>query len=146
MQGKDDAHKYDDIIDLPHHISPTRPRMSVRDRAAQFAPFAALTGHDAVIAETARLTDACTELDESEKSILNEKLQMILEHIDDAPEVTITYFVPDARKSGGAYVSLTGQVKKIDEYEHQVIMTDGAAIAIDSIYAIESRLFNIGIY
>lgn len=142
MQGKDDAHKYDDIIDLPHHVSSTRPRMSVSDRAAQFAPFAALTGHDAVIEETARLTDKCAELDESEKSMLNEKLQMILEHIDDAPEVSVIYFVPDARKSGGAYVSITGQVKKIDEYEHQVIMTDGATIAIDSIYAIEGELFN----
>lgn len=142
MFSKEDAHKYDDIINLPHHVSSTRPRMAVSDRAAQFAPFAALVGHDEVIEETARLTDERALLDESEKSMLNAKLQMILERIDDVPQISITYFVPDTRKSGGAYRTVTGQVKTIDEYEHQVVMTDGTMIDIELIYAIEGALFN----
>lgn len=127
---------YEDIIDLSHHVSPTRNKMSMIDRAAQFSPFAALTGHDAAIKETARLTEQKTELDENEKTILNEKLQMIAEKIKEHPEVTITYFQPDCRKTGGKYVEVTGFVKKIDEYERCVRMQDGKKISIDEIYEI----------
>lgn len=127
---------YEDIIDLSHHVSPTRNKMSMIDRAAQFSPFAALTGHDAAIKETARLTEQKTELDENEKTILNEKLQMIAEKIKEHPEVTLTYFQPDCRKTGGKYVEVTGFVKKIDEYERCVRMQDGKKISIDEIYEI----------
>ena len=129
--------KYDEIINLPHHVSKTRPQMPMSDRAAQFSPFAALTGHDAAIAETARLTDEMVQLDPNAVEILNDKLCRISESTDTEPTVTITYFVPDEKKSGGAYVSRTGTVKKIDEYEHKVIFTDRTSVAIDSIRDIE---------
>ena len=111
------------------------------NRAAQFSPFAALTGYDAAVKETARLTDKKIALDEYAKSMLNEKLQMIAEHIDDLPEVTFTYFVPDKKKSGGAYVGVTGMVKEIDEFEQIVVLGDGTKIPILEIYEIESGLF-----
>ena len=133
--------KYADIIDLPHHTSRTRPRMSVSARAAQFSPFAALTGYGAAVDETARLTDDMIVLDENAKAMLDGKLQMIAEHIGDHPEVTITYFEPDKRKTGGAYVSVTGQVKEIDEYERVVKLCNGGMIPIGQIYAIVSALF-----
>lgn len=117
-----DTHRYDDIINLPHPTSANHPRMSLYDRAAQFSPFAALTGHDAAIKETARLTEQKIELSEDTISRLNEKLQIVADHLE--TEVTITYFVPDERKSGGAYVSYTGIVRRIDDYEHTLIMTD----------------------
>lgn len=130
------THKYDDIINLPHHVSPKRSRMSNYDRAAQFSPFAALTGYDGVIQETARLTDAQVELDEGGKALLNEKLQLILENIDAEPKVTLTYFQPDERKLGGAYMTITGRVKKLDSYSQSVLLTDGNVIPIERIYAI----------
>lgn len=129
--------KYDDIIDLPHHVSKTRPQMPLKDRAAQFAPFAALTGFGAAIAETGRLTDERIELDEYEKAVLNDQLNVILERIKDRPVVTLTFFQPDKKKAGGAYVTVTEAVKKIDEYEHLVIMTDGRKIPIDDIVEID---------
>ena len=109
--------KYDDIINLPNPTPTCKPRMSALDRAAQFAPFAALTGYEAVVAEAARLTDARLELSEDMKTILNEKMQMIVDNLDNEPFVTITYFVPDKRKAGGAYVDVSGIVKEIDGYE-----------------------------
>ena len=127
---------YDDIIDLPHHVSETHPHMSLHDRAAQFSPFAALTGHGAAIEETARLTDEFAELDESRKEAINEKLMFISESAESAHEVTVVFFVPDGRKFGGEYVSVTGNVKKIDSYKHDVIMTDGRIIPIENIYDI----------
>lgn len=133
--------KYADIICLPHHTSPTRPRMSVSARAAQFAPFAALTGYGAAVDETARLTDDRIVLDENAKALLDCKLQIIAEHLEDHPEVTITYFEPDKKKSGGAYRSVTGQVKEIDEYERIVRLCDGMKIPIEQIYGIVSELF-----
>ena len=133
--------KYVDIIGLPHHTSPTRPRMSVSARAAQFAPFAALTGYGAAVDETARLTDDMIVLDENAKAMLDGKLQIIAEHIGGHPEVTITYFEPDKKKSGGAYRSVTGQVKEIDEYERIVRLCDGMKIPIEQIYGIVSELF-----
>lgn len=140
-----DTHRYDDIINLPHPTSANHPRMSLYDRAAQFSPFAALTGHDAAIKETARLTEQKIELSEDTISQLNEKLQIVADHLE--TEVTITYFVPDERKSGGAYVSYTGIVRRIDDYEHTLIMTDKTVIPIEQISEIESELFGeMGIY
>lgn len=133
--------KYVDIIGLPHHTSPTRPRMSVSARAAQFAPFAALTGYGAAVDETARLTDDMIVLDENAKAMLDGKLQIIAEHIAEHPEITVTYFEPDQKKSGGAYRSVTGQVKEIDEYERVIKLCDGVKIPIRQIYAIVSALF-----
>ena len=132
---------YEDIVDLPHHISKKHPQPTMADRAARFAPFAAITGYEEMVLEEARVTDDRIEMDESSKAALNEKLNMILEFIDEQPEVSITYFEPDMRKAGGAYVTVTGTVKRIDEYEHLVIMTDGKKINIDEIYNLQSELF-----
>lgn len=133
--------KYDDIINLPHHVSSRRAPMTMIDRAAQFSPFAALTGYDAAIQETGRLTEGYIHLDESSKESLNERLQLIQESLDAHPEITVTYFQPDERKTGGAYVSVTGKVKKIDEYNQGIIMTDGTEIHFDYIYSITGELF-----
>ena len=132
---------YEDIVDLPHHVSKKHPQPTMADRAARFAPFAAITGYEEMVLEEARITDDRIELDENSKAALNEKLNMILEFIDEQPEVSITCFEPDKRKVGGAYVTITGTVKRIDEYEHLVIMTDGKKIRIDDIFGLESDLF-----
>lgn len=137
--------KYDDIINLPHHTSATHPRMAMIDRAAQFSPFAALTGHGAALDETARLTDAFIELDECEKAVINEKLQMISDFISEAPEISVIYFEPDSKKSGGAYVTVTGTVKKIDSYGHQIIMTDGKHISVEQIYELQVGAFDYAV-
>ena len=100
--------KYDDIINLPHHVSQTRPQMSMIDRAAQFSPFAALTGYDAAIKETGRLTDTKLEIGDEERDVLDRKQQYLQKIVADRPEITITYFVPDEKKAGGSYTSLTG--------------------------------------
>ena len=132
---------YEDIVNLPPHISKKHPQPSMLDRAARFAPFAAITGYEEMVLEEARVTEERIDLDEGALALLNEKLNMIQEFLDEEPEVTIIYFEPDKKKSGGAYVSVTGTVKRIDEYEHFVLMTDGKKIYIDSIYDIESDLF-----
>ena len=132
---------YEDIVDLPHHVSRKHPQPTMADRAARFAPFAAITGYEEMVLEEARVTDDRIEMDESSKAALNEKLNMILEFLDEQPEVSITYFEPDKRKAGGAYITVTGTVKRIDEYEHLVIMTDGKKINIDEIYNLQSELF-----
>ena len=124
---------YDDILDLPHPTSKKHPRMSIAARAAQFAPFAALTGYGDAIKETARLTDQQLELDENEKALLNEKLLLLYQHLKEHPLVTITFFVPDTKKAGGSYQTITGSVKKLQGYERRLIMTDGTIIPIDSI-------------
>lgn len=135
-----ETHEYDDIIHLPHHTSASHPRMPILDRAAQFSPFAALTGYEDAIEETRRLTDAWVELDENVTSVINGKLQIIAEQIamKKHPDVTITYFVPDANKdkNGGAYRSATGVVKKVDEIGHALILENGTTIAIDRIVEI----------
>lgn len=136
------SHKYDDIINLPHHVSKKHPQMSLHDRAAQFSPFAALTGHKAAINETARLTDEKQILSEDVIAKLNEQLNLIKENINTNPIVTITYFVPDDKKSGGAYISNTGVVKKIDEYNHTVVLTDKTVIPIEQISDIQSDIFS----
>lgn len=133
--------EYDDIIYLPHHVSTTRSRMAVIDRAAQFSPFAALTGHNAAIKETARLTEERVELDEYMKEALNDKLQIITDQLKESPEVEITYFQPDEKKNGGVYVTAINTVKKIDIYERIVIMTDGTEIPIDEIINIAGKIF-----
>ena len=132
---------YEDIVNLPPHISKKHPQPSMMDRAARFAPFAAITGYEEMVLEEARVTEERIDLDEGALALLNEKLNMIQEFLDEEPEVTITYFEPDKKKSGGAYISITGIVKRIDEYEHLVIMKDGARIFIDSIYDLQSELF-----
>lgn len=131
------THKYDDIIHLPHYISQKRTRMPNYDRAAQFSPFAALTGYDGVIRETARLTEGEIELDEGGMALLNEKLLTILERIDEKPPVTLKCFQPDIYKDGGSYVYITGRVKRIDDCAHALLLTDGRSIPMDRIYAIE---------
>ena len=132
---------YEDIVNLPPHISKKHPQPSMMDRAARFAPFAAITGYEEMVLEEARVTEERIDLDEGALALLNEKLNMIQEFLDEEPEVTITYFEPDKKKSGGAYVSITGTVKRIDEYEHLVILIDGKKIRIEEIYALESDLF-----
>ncbi len=127
---------YDDIINLPHPSSAKHPRMPMSDRAAQFSPFAALTGHGAAIEETARITDRRIELTEEEKTVLDEKLRLLLET---GGEGMITYFLPDERKDGGAYVAKLGTIKKIDPLEGRVILTDRTAIPIKDILEIEIR-------
>lgn len=133
---------YDDIINLPHHESTKHPRMSALNRAAQFSPFAALTGHEAAISETARLTNTKLELDEDRKEELDECLQMIREHISLEPEVSITYFVPDTQKEGGSYLQVIGVIKRLDDIDHKIVMKNGTVIPINDIYEIESSIFN----
>ena len=134
--------KYNEIIGLPHHVSKNRPQMPMSDRAAQFAPFAALTGYDAAIKETGRLTDERIELDVEALSALDMKYQILMEALDEAPEVTITYFQPDERKAGGKYVSAVGAVKKIDDFERRITMRDGTRIPMDDVLSIDGELFS----
>ena len=134
--------KYDKIMGLPHHVSKTRPQMPMSDRAAQFAPFAALTGYEAAIKETGRLTDERIELDVEALSALDMKYQLLMEALDEAPEVTITYFQPDERKAGGKYVSAVGAVKKIDDFERRITMRDGTRIPTDDVLSIDGELFS----
>ena len=129
--------KYDDIINLPHHVSKTRPRMSLEQRSAQFAPFSALTGYEDEIAETGRLVDGRIDLDEEMKQILDRKLQKITDNIKEQPKATITYFVPDNKKDGGKYVTVTGKIKKIDKYKNVIILVDGTEIPINYVVDIE---------
>lgn len=133
--------EYGDIIDLPHHQSNKRPHMSLHDRAAQFAPFAALRGYDEEIAETARLTDNKIQLSSDDISLLNEMLHIIIDNIKSKPEVSITYFVPDKKKDGGAYVTKKGNVRRIDEVERMIYFSDDKKISIDDICKIDGELW-----
>ena len=134
------THRYDDIINLPRPISKKHSPMSNYDRAAQFSPFAALTGYDAVIDETGRLTDAQIELDEGGKALLDEKLQLLREHLEEKPAVTLRIFCPDSRKTGGAYETVFGHVKKIDPVTCCLVLQEGQVIALERIYGIECDL------
>ncbi|MCI5779793.1 MAG: YolD-like family protein [Lentisphaeria bacterium] len=125
--------RYDDIIHLPHHVSQNHPQMPLRDRAAQFAPFAALTGYEAAVGETARLTAERRELDAQEAAELNRRLTDLAARLKDRPEVTVEYFVPDERKAGGAYVSVTGVVRNISIAERLLVMEDGTAIPMEDV-------------
>ena len=133
---------YDDILLLPHHVSEKHPPMSRLDRAAQFSPFAALTGYEAAVEETARLTDQRIELDEGEKAAIDQRLTLVQERLPDPIKVTITYFVPDRKKVGGAYVNVSGTVKKIDDYERTVVLSDGTNIPINDILCIDGEIFD----
>jgi hypothetical protein len=128
---------YDDIIHLPHHVSQNHPQMPLRDRAAQFAPFAALTGYEAAVGETARQTTERRELDAQEVAGLNRRLTDLAARLKDRPKVTIEYFVPDERKAGGAYVSVTGAVRNISISERLLVMENGTAIPMDDIVTVK---------
>ena len=132
---------YEDIINLPHHVSARHPQMPLSARAAQFSPFAALTGHEDAIRETERLTEDFREPDEDEKSLLDNKIRLLQENLSGHPEVEVTYFQPDSKKSGGAYVTVRGRVKKIDVCSCRMVFTDQTAIALDNICSIEGELF-----
>lgn len=134
MNGE--SRRYDDIIHRDHHVSDRRPRMSVGDRAAQFSPFAALTGFEAAISETGRLTDGRIELGEDGKAMLDEKLRRVFEQIQWQPQVQLVHFQPDSRKAGGAYLSCTGRVKRIDQHRRTIFLSDGTAIHFDNLYDI----------
>lgn len=136
-----ESHKYDDIMNLPHHVSASHPQMPLLDRAAQFSPFAALTGHHEAIKETARLTEEWIELDESRKEMLDERLQVIRENLINRPEIIFTYYKADEKKSGGAYLTVKGTVKKINEYEHQILLEDGTVLVVENLFSIEGELF-----
>lgn len=135
------VHRYEDIIDLPHPVSKNHPQMSMENRAAQFAPFAALTGYEDVIAETGRITESRAEINEDRKEILNMKLGIVMGQLDgeneDNPEMEITYYVPDKLKDGGAYQRIRGEVKQIDTFKRVIVMEDGQEIFFDDIYDID---------
>lgn len=137
--GKD-IHEYDDIIDLPHYQSATRSHMSLHDRAAQFSPFAALTGYEAAVSEIARLTEGKIELDEDARAALDEKLQFLQESAGEQ-QVSVTYFQPDIKKQGGAYLTVSGIIKKINSYERVIMLEDGTSISVDDILDIQSDIF-----
>lgn len=135
--------KYDDILHLPHPTSNKHPRMSIRDRAAIFSPFAALSGHGAAIAETARLTDRRVELDEDTRAELDRRQAVLLEHLSEQPEITITWFRPDGRKDGGAYLTVTGRLKKLDEAARTLTLLDGTSIPLEDVAWLESAWFQV---
>lgn len=132
---------YEDIVDLPHHVSPTRPQMSRADRAAQFSSFAALTGHDAAVRETARRTASRIDTAEDQRYELDLKQQLLAQVLPSQPEVTVTYFVPDTRKVGGAYVSVSGRLKRIDSRRRVLLLDNGTEIPMDDVLELESPIF-----
>lgn len=127
---------YEDMLHLPHHVSQKHPQMTMQERAAQFSPFAALTGYGDTLRETARLTDEWNELDENEREELNRRL---LQAVKERLKVNITYYIPDEKKQGGAYVTVTGVVKKIDEYAGTIKMLAGEIIPIENIHGVENH-------
>ena len=129
--------RYDDIINLPHHVSAVRPHMPMQDRAAQFQPFRALTGYEDAVRETARLTEEKPQLTEDEKAILDARLQELADEIAGQPRVTLTYFQPDKKKAGGEYVTVTGKLKKIDDFEGVLILAEGERIFMEDILDIQ---------
>ncbi len=133
---------YDDLLYLPHHTSRKHPRMSRLDRAAQFSPFAALTGYDDAVRETARLTDRRAELDDDELAVLDERLRLVLAWENDPPLVSVTWFQPDGRKAGGAYVTTQGCIRKVDALKRILVMEDGGKIPVDDIVELDSEIFN----
>jgi len=133
--------KYDDIINTPYHGSKRQKKMSNIDRAAQFSPFAALTGHGEAVKETERLTESFVELDENVKAVLDERIQIIKAVLSKCPEVRITYYLPDQRKEGGSYIEIHGVVKKINEFKRILTMEDGTEIPFDHISEIEGEIF-----
>ena len=132
---------YDDIIDLPHPTSRRHPRMPIRDRAAIFSPFAALSGHGAALAETARVTQRRMEPDEDTRAELDRRQAVLLAHLDEQPEITVTWFQPDERKEGGAYLTAAGRMKKLRELERVLVLADGTEIPLEDVVALESGIF-----
>ncbi len=148
MKGKNvfiekETHKYDDIINLPHHVSAKHPQMELLDRAAQFSPFAALTGHEDSIRETARRTEEFLELEEDKKEQLDEKIHVLQENLWKKPEIIVTYFVPDEKKDGGAYVTHRGRIRKIDTYRHRLLFEDGTDVGMQYIFEIDGEMIGI---
>jgi len=130
---------YEDIIKSKRHVSSTRPKMNIKDRAAQFAPFSAVVGHNEAVKETARLTTSRKDLDEMEKAIIDEELRKLDAVIHESPQVEIVYFVPDILKEGGQYKTYIGKVKKIDVYKKMIVMIDGTSIPIIEIISLEIK-------
>jgi hypothetical protein len=135
--------KYEKIIEQQHHVSKRHPQLSKDSYAAQFSPFAALTGYDGIVAETARLTDERVELGETDMEILSAKLQILSDRFKEQPEITITYFKPDERKAGGAYLQKTAQLKRIDDVERLIHFTDGSNLPIDDITDLQGEIFSV---
>lgn len=135
-------HPYEDILNLSRPVSKTHPPMSLLDRAAQFSPFAALTGYDAAVAETARLTERPLELDVDAKAELNEKLLTLRTHLSQSPQITVTYFVPDDRKAGGSYVTVTSTVRKLNSLEKWLLLEDGTRVFFGDMISLEISLFS----
>lgn len=133
---------YDDIINLTHHVSKHHPQMSLRDRAAQFAPFAALVGYDDAITETARFTYTKRELDENERELLDMRLRFLAANVNERPNVVIVHFIPDEHKAGGSYVTTAARLFSISTVAKTLCLDDGTTIQIDDIIAIDSPLFN----
>ncbi len=134
--------KYDDIIELPHHVSPFRTHMPISDRAAQFAPFAALVGYDGMVEETARLTDEKRDVGEYGMLLLDRKLRILKEHEGEHPNLEITYFIPDEKKIGGRYETVRADLLRIDELEQLLYLSNGCKVYFDRISAITSLLFS----
>ena len=134
---------YEEIINLPHHVSNKRPQMPMSDRAAQFSPFAALTGYEDAIDETARLTDSRMVMSDEALSVLDAKFRLLMEKMDEEPEVKIIYFKPDEKKAGGAYLSLRGVVKSVDEVGRMIVLRDGTRLCMDDILDMEGRIFSV---
>lgn len=137
-----DIHDYDDIINLPRHVSKTHPHMSLADRAAQFSPFAALTGYEDAIKEASRIVDEKIELSEEEKEEINRQLNYLNEHKKDNIQITITYFLKDMKKNGGSYRQITSNLKRLDEIEKTILLADNTILRIDDIRKIQSPLFD----
>lgn len=135
--------KYEDIIDLPHYEPKNHTRMSMKSRAAQFAPFAALTGYDEAVKETARITDKKIEIDDGLKTLLNNRLQILIDNIKSKPKASFTYFVKDKNKDGGKYITIIGSIKKVDKVKELVILENKTSISINDIINITSDLFKL---
>ena len=136
-------YKYNDIINLPHHVSKKHPQLSKASYAAQFSPFAALTGYEGIVSEAARFNNERVELGDKEKDILNAKLQIIGEHIKEHPELELTYFQKDKKKTGGAYLKKTAQIKRIDDLKRIMYFTDGTNLPMDDITDMQGEIFGV---
>lgn len=132
---------YSDIIGMEHHRSDKHPHMSNLDRAAQFSPFSALSGYDDCITEAARLTDEKIELDEETRLLLDQKLQLLQSHISSHPQILFTVFLKEALKTGGSYVTISGEVKRIDFVAREILLTDGQVLSLDDIFSMDGTFF-----
>ena len=139
VQPREDMHRYDDILDVPHHVSQVHPPMPMEKRAAQFSPFAALTGYEDAVLETERMTDSRIELDENQRETLEKRLQLLLDAKERMPEVTLTWFVPDERKAGGQYVTHTGILRRFDSLARVLSLEDGTLIPADDVTEVSSE-------